>query len=250
MQAACLMRRTFDPRELSSLKIADNRIVADRIQMVKNEGDVRAIQLVKSSGVPFQALSIGELDATTRVHLFVYGAREVWELGAAPSHALDETQVARMVAAQVRRLDGVQLLAMGCVEQDTGREMLPGLVAAALGWELFSNVVSLRVEEPRAQLTQVTDGGLQEVDVALPICISADESCGMGTDPSDEYDLIEKLEKRPSRPANPTELGLAAPEADGRPELSAPPERQAQPVMASGPEAVAKVAEMLRSFQA
>ena len=249
MRALCLLRRTFDPRELSSLRIADNQVVADRVQLVKNEGDVRAIQLVKGSGAAFQAASIGELDATTRVHLFVYGAEEVWELGAAPAHGMEEAQMARMIAAQVRRLEGVQLVAMGSVEQDTGREMLPGLVAAELGWELFSHVVSLRLEDQRARLTQVVDGGTQEIDAALPICVSADDSCAIGHDPSDEYDLIEKLEGRSSRPASMADLGVA-PAAAGPVELSTPPEREPQAVVALAAEPVAKVSEMLRRFQA
>jgi len=249
MQAVCLMRRTYDPRELSSLRIVDNRIAADRVQLVKNEGDVRAIQLVKSTGVPFHVLSVGDLDDITRVHLFVYGAQEVWEIGESRSHLLPETAVAKMIAAQIRKLDDIQLVSLGCVEQDTGREMLPGLVAAALGWELFSNVLLLRVEDQRARLTQVTDGGTQEIDVALPICVSADDSCGLGRDPSDEYDLIEKLEKRGSRKITTAELHLATRDATPS-ELSAPPERQAQPVVASGHEAVGRVAEMIRRFQA
>jgi electron transfer flavoprotein beta subunit len=249
MQAVCLMRRTYDPRELSSLRIVDNRIVADRVQLVKNEGDVRAIQLVKSTGIPFHILCVGELDDITRVHLFVYGAQEVWEIGESRSHLLPETEVAKMIAAQIKKLDDIQLVSLGCVEQDTGREMLPGLVAAALGWELFSNALSLRVEDQRARLTQVTDGGTQEIDVALPICVSADDSCGLGRDPSDEYDLIEKLEKRGSRKITIAELHLATRETTPS-ELSAPPERQAQPVVASGPETVDRVAEMIRRFQA
>lgn len=249
MHAACLLRRTFDPRELSSLRAAGNQVVADRVQLVKNEGDVRAVQLVKAGGAPFHALTVGELDATSRVHLFVYGAQEVWELGAVPSHGLDEGRVARMIAAQVRRLDDVQLVAMGATEQDTGRDMLPGLVAAELGWELFSHVVALRVEEQRARVTQVTDGGTQEIDVALPICVSADDACPMGRDPSDEYDLIEKLEKRASRTVSMADLGLGT-EDGALPELSTPPEREPQPVMALGAESVAKVADMLRRFQA
>ena len=249
MRAACLMRRTHDPRELSSLRIVDNRIVADRVQLVKNEGDVRAIQLVKSTGMPFHVLSVGDLDDITRVHLFVYGAQEVWEVGESRSHLLPETQVAKMIAAQIGKLDDIQLVSLGCVEQDTGRDMLPGLVAAELGWELFSNVVSLRVGDQRVVLTQVTDGGTQEIDVALPICVSADDSCGLGSDPSDEYDLIEKLEKRGSRKTTIAELGLAT-AAVSIPELSSPPERQAQAVVASGPDAVARVAEMIRRYQA
>jgi electron transfer flavoprotein alpha/beta subunit len=249
MQAACLMRRTFDPRELSSLKIVDNRLVADRVQLVKNEGDVRAIQLVKSTGVPFHALAVGELDGITRVHLYVYGAQEVWELGEARSHHLPERQVAKIIAAQIRKLGDVQMVSLGCVEQDTGRDMLPGLLAAELGWELFSNVLSLRVEGQRAHLTQVTDVGTQEIDVALPICVSADESCGIGSDPSDEYDLIEKLENRGSRKTTTAELGIATADTGG-PELSSPPERQAQPVVSLGPESVARIAEMIRRFQA
>jgi electron transfer flavoprotein alpha/beta subunit len=249
MHAACLMRRTFDPRELSSLKIVDNRIVADRVQLVKNEGDVRAIQLVRSSGVPFHVLAVGEVDDTTRVHLFVYGAQEVWELGEWQSHLLPETQVAKMIAAQIRRLDDVQIVSLGCVEQDTGRDMLPGLLAAELGWELFSNALSVRVQDQRAHLTQVTDGGTQEIDVALPICVSADESCAIGSDPSDEYDLIEKLEKRGARKATGAELGIASADG-GLPELGSPPERQAQPVAALGPDSVARIAEMIRRSQA
>lgn len=249
MHAACLLRRTFDPRELSSLRAVGNQVVADRVQLVKNEGDVRAIQLVKAGKVPFHAVSVGELDAITRVHLFVYGAQEVWELGSAPSHDLDEERVARMIAAQVRRLDDIQIVAMGATEQDTGRDMLPGLVAAELGWELFSHVVALRVEEQRARVTQVTDLGTQEIDVTLPICVSADDACAIGRDPSDEYDLIEKLEKRTSHGVPMADLGLAG-EERARPELSTPPEREPQPVMALGAESVAKVAEMLRRFQA
>jgi electron transfer flavoprotein alpha/beta subunit len=244
MQAACVMRRTFDPRELSSLRIADNRIVADRVQLVKNEGDVRAIQLVKASAVPFHVLAVGELDDITRVHLFVYGAHEVWEVGASPSHALDETQVAGLIAAKVRTLDEVQVLALGGAEQDTGRDALPGLLA----WELFSNVLSLRVHEQRALLTQVTDGGTQEIDVALPVCVSADDACSLGDDPSDAYDLIEKLETRASRKLTAAELGITS-AARAVAELCAPPERQAQPVAASGPASVARVAEMIRRFQ-
>ena len=248
MQAACVMRRTFNPRDLSSLKIVDNGIVADRVELVKNEGDVRAIQLVKSSGARFQILSIGGLDDVTRVHCFVYGAQEVWELGESRSHRLPEPVVARMLAAQVHKLEDIQMLGLGCVEQDTGRDTLPGLVAAELGWELFSNVVSLRIQDQRAHLTQVTDDGTQEIDVALPVCVSADESCGIGNDPSDEYDLIEKLEKRGARKTTLAELGIATAEA-GPSELVNPPERQAQPVVASGPESVGRVAEMLRRFQ-
>jgi electron transfer flavoprotein alpha/beta subunit len=248
MQAACVMRRTYNPRDLSSLKIVDNGIVADRVELVKNEGDVRAIQLVKSSGAPFQILAVGSLDDVTRVHCFVYGAQEVLELGESPSHRLPEPFVARMLAAQVKKLGDVQVLGLGCVEQDTGRDTLAGLVAAELGWELFSNVLSLRVENQRAHFTQVTDEGTQEIEVALPVCVSADESCAVGRDPSDEYDLIEKLEKRGSRKITLAELGVAAAEA-GASELANPPERQAQPVVASGPDSVSRVAEMLRRFQ-
>jgi electron transfer flavoprotein alpha/beta subunit len=239
------MRRTYNPRDLSSLKIVDNGIVADRVELVKNEGDVRAIQLVKSSGAPFQILAVGGVDDVTRVHCFVYGAQEVWELGESRSHGLPEPVVARMLAAQVTKLADVQLLGLGCVEQDTGRDTLPGLVAATLGWELFSNVLSIRIQDGRAHLRQVTDEGTQEIDAALPVCISADESCGLGRDPSDEYDLIEKLEKRGSRKSTLAELGITT-AATGASELTNPPGRQAQPVMASGPDALARVAEMLR----
>lgn len=249
MQAACVMRRTFNPRDLSSLKIVDNGIVADRVELVKNEGDVRAIQLVKSSGAPFEILSIGGLDDVTRVHCFVYGAQEVWELGESQSYRLPEPVVARMLAAQVRKLEDIQVLGLGCVEQDTGRDTLPGLVAAELGWELFSNVLSLHIQDQRAHLTQVTDDGTQEIDVALPVCVSADESCGIGNDPSDEYDLIEKLEKRGARKTTLAELGIATVET-GPSELANPPERKAQPVVASGPESVGRIAEMFRRFQA
>jgi electron transfer flavoprotein alpha/beta subunit len=248
MQAVSVMRRTFDPGELSSLTIVDKRIVADRMKLVKNEGDVRAIQLVKSSGVPFQVLTIGDLDDITRVHLFVYGAQEVWALGESRSSLLPETQVARMLAAHIRRLDDVQVVGLGGVEQDTGRNTLAGLLAAQLGWELFSNVLSLRVQAQRAQLRQVIDGGIQEIEAALPICVSADEACEMGTDPSDEYDLIEKLEKRGARTTTLAELGIAIADVSP-PEFCAPPQRQAQPVVASGADAVARVAGMIRRFQ-
>ena len=153
-----------------------------------------------------------------------------------------------MIAAHVTALQDVQVAALGCVEQDSGRDMLPGLVAARLGWEFFSHVVSFRVDDHRAHLRQVFDGGTREIDVALPVCVSADDSCPIGNDPSDEYDLIEKLEHRRARKVTAAELGVPATDAR-RPEFHAPPERQPRPVAASGPEVIARVAEMLRRFQ-
>ena len=67
---------------------------------------------------------------------------------------------------------------------------------AEAGLTLRTALTPVTVEGDPARLRQVVDGGIQEIDATPPVCISADESCDKGPDPSDEYDLIEKLDQR------------------------------------------------------
>lgn len=90
--------------------------------------------------------------------------------------------------------DQVGLVVVGECEQDSGRRLLPALLAAVLGWTVVRGATSLRVEGQSA-LVEIEGEGSRTICLPLPVVVVPHESNAMGADPSDAYDLVEKFEK-------------------------------------------------------
>ncbi|PCJ56607.1 MAG: hypothetical protein COA79_18240 [Planctomycetota bacterium] len=198
MKIVSIQRLTFEPKEVADLKVENDQIVAGRVGNSLNEGDIKGFELIKHLNEPIDAISIGSLDAITLVHTFVRGAENVYEVGEQLSKENTEAHNAAIVASKINSIDGVELIVCGDVEQDTGRSLFAGLLASKLGWDLFTNIIKVDKQDSSLVITQETEAGLQNFELMGPAIICPDESCSEGDDPSDAYDLIEKLEKKES----------------------------------------------------
>ena len=242
MKAICIVRKARDIRYLSSLKVVGTHLEGDRIPCVVNEGDVRAIGLLKSGGLPWTAIAPEPLDNTIRTHLWVRGAETVLELSGSAVIDSDEMELACRIATWIRSQGSeVQLVALGESEQDSGRRLLPALLAAELGWNIVRGVSAVTIHNDIASLIVDTDAQAK-LEATLPLVLVAQESVDLGADPSDEFDLIEKFEKNPAQLISVSAQKL--PLAQLR-SLETPRARQTQPVRPLKAEEIAQVAEQL-----
>lgn len=245
MKTIALVRLTYEPKEVAELSLVAGKIQAGRVTYSMNEGDIKGIQLIKSLKSPFDAISIGVLSNIARVHTFVRGAENIFEIGEQFAHHYEETVLASMIAAQVKAVGGVQMIVCSPVEQDSGRGLLPGILAAKLGFELFVGVKDISENDGAVVLEQQLDAGVQKFQVKGPIVICPDESCAMGDDPSDAFDLIEKLEKKETKKIKADQL-LNGEKSVIEISLDVPTVQAAQPVVPYSKDVVKKILEIIR----
>ena len=247
MKILALVRLTYEPKEVSELNLDSGKIHAGRVSLTLNEGDVKGIQLINSMKAPFDAISIGVLDNISRVHTFVRGAGNIFELGEQLAHSYNESALASLVVSQVKSIGGVQLVVCSPIEQDSGRGLLPGVLAAKLGWELFINVTKIIEKEGAFLIEQQLESGRQSYLVKGPIVICPDETCVAGDDPSDAFELIEKLDKKETQKISSEKL-LSAEKPAIEISLELPPTQAAQPVVSFSDEVVKKVLALIKPF--
>ncbi len=194
MKAVIVQRVTLEPKEIAELTVLSNVIQQGRVSLSLNEGDLKCIQLVK--GKDFDVIQVGDLDNIKKVHTFVRGAKEIYELGGVYPYQISEEKIAEAVVAQIRKLGDIDLVLLSPVEQDSGRNGLPGLLAGKLNWDLYNDVQSLKVEGDQLVIEQCLEEGVQTLQISRPSVLTSFEGCEIGDDPSDQYDLVEKLEKK------------------------------------------------------
>lgn len=245
MKTIAIMRLTFDPKDVGDLTLDAGKIKGGRAAIALNEGDIKAINLVKSLG-SCEAISVGLLDAKSRVHTFVRGADEIHVFGDYPSRDYDEVTLANLLAEQIKAVGGVQVIALSPFEQDSGRGMLAGLLAAKLGCELFVNVKKVENQNGALLLEQQQELGVQQFSIKETVVICPDESCSMGDDPADAFDLIEKFEKKEVKKVPVNIASLSKKMEDGVFEV--PPELVSQAAVALSSEVVQKVVALVKPF--
>jgi len=247
MKIIALVRLTFDPKEVVELTLAAGEIQAGRTSLSLNEGDIKGIQLIKGLKKPFDAISIGQLDNTTRVHTFVRGANAIYEIGSVLAGRYAEEDLATMITSQIKNMGGAQMIVCSPIEQDSGRGLLPGILAAKLGYELITGVKSVSEKGNDLLVEQVLENGKQTLVVNGPVVLCPDESCELGDDPSDSFDLIEKLEKKESvKVAAETLLGGSKSGVEIMLEVPAPV--AAQPTVPYTADALKKIVSLVKPF--
>jgi electron transfer flavoprotein alpha/beta subunit len=247
MKIIALVRLTYEPKEVAELTLGGGKIQAGRVNYSLNEGDIKGVQLIKSLKSPFDAISVGVLNNIARVHTFVRGAENIFEIGEQFAHNYDESILASMIAAQIKNIGGVQVVVCSPVEQDSGRGLLPGILAAKLGFELFTSVKKISEKDGAVLIEQQLETGVQSFQVKGPLVICPDETCILGDDPSDAFDLIEKLEKKETKKIKAEQL-LSGEKSSIESSLDMPKVQSAQPVVPYSNDVVKKVLELIKPF--
>lgn len=142
------------------------------VQFVINPNDefglTRAVWFQEQQGTNVTVVNVGgpETEATLRKALAI-GANEAIRVNAQPTDGLFvATQLAEVVKA-----GGYDLVICGKESLDYNGGMVPGMLAAMLGYNFVTSCIGITVEGSAAKIVREIDGGKETVSASLPLVI-------------------------------------------------------------------------------
>lgn len=196
------------------------------------------------SGSTVTALCIGPESAKEALkHALAMGADDAILVSDPALNNLDTVGAARVLAAAIQKIGGVDMVVFGRQTLDNGSGLTSAQTARALGWSLLGLAGQIKVEERSVRVERVIEEGRQTVKANLPAVISVVQSIGEPRYPS--FIGIRKASKAEIPAWSLSDLGIAAPDAIiTRSELMNPPARETSVEIISG-ESPAEIADKL-----
>ncbi|KAF2519935.1 electron transfer flavoprotein subunit beta/FixA family protein [Flavobacterium salilacus subsp. salilacus] len=150
----------------------DSEFDTNGVQFVINPNDefglTRAIWFKEQQGASVTVVNVGGADAeaTLRKALAI-GADEAIRINANPT---DGFYVAKQLA-EVAKNGGYDLIIAGKESLDYNGGMVPGMLAAQLGYDFVNSCIKLDVEGSDAKAVREIDGGKETLSTKLPLVI-------------------------------------------------------------------------------
>ncbi len=185
-----------------------------------------ALQQKEAQGGTLTALSVGGEDARIALrHAMAMGADDAVLVSDPALQELDPQSVARLLAAAIRKLGGVDLAFFGrqAIDDDSG--LTPAQAARLLGWPSLTLVSKLEFDGNSVRVERSVEEGRQTVKAPLPAAVSVVKDFGEPRYPSF---LNKRKADRAEIPSwTLADLGLDAPAAlVSRVEVMNPPVRE------------------------
>ena len=194
------------------------------------------------SGSTVTALCIGPESAREALkHALAMGADEAILISDPALNNLDTVGAARILAAAIQKIGGVDMVVFGRQTLDTGSGVTAAQTARVLGWAMLGLVGQIKVEERSVHVERVIEEGRQSVSANLPAVLSVVQSIGEPRYPS--FMGIRKAGKATIPVWSLNDLGIPAPNAIiTRNELVNPPTRETtiDTITGDSPEAIAE----------
>jgi electron transfer flavoprotein beta subunit len=210
-----------------------------------------ALQLAEKHGGEVAALSLGGESAKEALkHALAMGAASATLISDPALAAADAGAAAKVFAAAVQKLGGVDLAVFGkqAIDSDTG--LAPAMTARVLGWPALTLVAAIPALDAAGKTIKVERGieeGRQIVESKLPAVLSVIKDFGEPRYPS--FMGIRKASKAEILTWTLGDLGISTPASKvSWPELNAPPQREVTNEMISGANAdeiAAKLADKI-----
>lgn len=135
-----------------------------------------AVQLTEATGGTVTVITLGPAAATSTLKECIsVGAHAGIRVDDEGLSRADGLTIARVLAAAVRRLDGVDLVLAGARSYDGGTPVVPAMVAELLGLPAVTAVTALDAEDGGLLCTRVVDDGHERVRLPLPGLVTVDE---------------------------------------------------------------------------
>lgn len=237
------------PDSEAKIKAEDGQINTGDSPLVINPFDEYAVegalqQREAISGSTVTALCIGPESAKEALkHALAMGADDAILVSDPALNNLDTVGAARVLAAAIQKIGGVDMVVFGRQTLDNGSGLTSAQTARALGWSLLGLAGQIKVEERTVRVERVIEEGRQTVKANLPAVISVVQSIGEPRYPS--FMGIRKASKAEIPVWSLGDLGIAAPDAIiKRSELMNPPARETSVEIISG-ESPAEIADKL-----
>lgn len=228
--------------ENGQINTGDSPLVINPFDEYAVEGALQQREAV--SGLAVTALCIGPESAKEALkHALAMGADDAILVSDPALNNLDTVGAARVLAAAIQKIGGVDMVVFGRQTLDNGSGLTSAQTARALGWSLLGLAGQIKVEERSVTVERVIEEGRQTVKANLPAVISVVQSIGEPRYPS--FMGIRKASKAEIPVWSLNDLGIAAPDAIiKRSELMNPPARDTSVEIISG-ESPAEIADKL-----
>ena len=162
------------PDTTSKINFTDNDTKFDTngVQFVINPYDefvlTRAMWFKEKQGATVTVVNVGPAatEPTLRKALAI-GADEAIRINAVPN---DGMSVAKEIA-EVAKNGGYDIVLAGKESSDYNGQMVPGMVAALLGYNFVNGCVLLEVEGANVSATREIDGGSESLQTSLPLVV-------------------------------------------------------------------------------
>lgn len=201
-----------------------------------------ALQQKEAQGGTVTALCIGPESAREALkHALAMGADDSILISDPALASLDTQGAARVLAAALNKIGGVDLVIFGRQTLDDGSGLTAAQTARILGWPMLGLSGQIKVENQNLQVERIIEEGRQIVSVKLPAVMSVVQSIGEPRYPS--FMGIRKASKAEIPVWSLKDLGIAAPVSIvSRLDLITPPSREITCEIISGdnPNAIAE----------
>ena len=184
-----------------------------------------ALQQKEALGGTVTALCIGPASAKDALkHALAMGADDAILVSDVALSTLDTAGAARVLAAAVNKIGGVDMVLFGRQTLDDGSGLTAAQTARVLGWPLLGLSGQIKVDAGSVTVERVVEEGRQTVKAKLPAVLSVVQSIGEPRYPS--FMGIRKASKAEIPVWSLSDIGASAPAAIvTRTELITPPSR-------------------------
>lgn len=203
-----------------------------------------ALQQKEALGGTVTALCVGPQSAKEALkHALAMGSDDAILISDPALETLDTVGAARVLAAAITKIGGVDMVVFGRQTLDDGSGLTAAQTARVLGWPMLGLAGQIKIDGGSVQIERVTEEGRQSLKGNLPAVLSVVQSIGEPRYPS--FMGIRKASKAEIPVWTLADLGTAAPVAVvSRKELVTPAVRESE-VEIIGGESPAEIAEKL-----
>lgn len=201
-----------------------------------------ALQQKEAQGGTVTALCIGPESAKEALkHALAMGSDDSILISDTALVSLDTQGAARVLAAAINKIGGVDLVIFGRQTLDDGSGLTAAQTARILGWPMLGLSGQIKIENQNLQVERIIEEGRQIVSAKLPAVMSVVQSIGEPRYPS--FMGIRKASKADIPVWSLKDLGIAAPVSFvSRLDLITPPSREitCEIISGDGPNAIAE----------
>ena len=203
-----------------------------------------ALQQKEATNGTVTALCIGPESAKEALkHALAMGVDDAILVSDPALNNLDTVGAARILAAAIQKIGGVDMVVFGRQTLDSGSGLTPAQTARVLGWPMLGLAGQIKVEDRSVTVERVIEEGRQIVKAKSPVVISVVQSIGEPRYPS--FMGIRKASKAEIPVWSLDDLGVRAPESVvTRTELMNPPARDTNVEIITG-DGPAEIADKL-----
>ncbi|MFL6140281.1 MAG: electron transfer flavoprotein subunit beta/FixA family protein [Labedaea sp.] len=201
---------TYSERKLTD---ADHTLDRDSADAVLDEINERAVEeallLKEAQGGEVTVLSVGPERASEAIRKALsMGADKAIHVSDPALHGADVVQTAKVLAAAIQRVDGVELVIAGNEASDGSGGAVPAILAELLGYPQLTHARKVELDGGTLKVDRETDDGITHLEAALPAVVSVGEKINEPRYPS--FKGIMAAKKKPVDTVTVADLGLDA----------------------------------------